>query len=158
MFSRVRSAAAIACLSAAGLLGGPLVAPSLAQPNAPCASPTASAQNQYCEDVPTASGGRRHAGGAGGSGPTLGSPGALPRRVARQIDRSPQGSARRKLLQLPASLLQERLGPASSASGWSLALVLALILAGLVLALAALAWYRHRRQAGASGPEAAATS
>jgi hypothetical protein len=120
-----------------------------AQTGGLCSGPAFSAQNQYCENVPAPTG---HHSVLPGS-PTVGQ--TLPPRVAAAIATGRAHRARKALLNLPATIPQEPLGPPVQTSGWSLSLQLILLLAALVLALAGAAeWRRRRRRAAAA--EAAA--
>jgi hypothetical protein len=152
MSRKIRSVALLACLAASVLVGAALAGAAAAQPSqpgGPCSGPQASAQNQYCEDVPTATGGNggRPAGTTTASAPAGTVRSALSPSIRRALAHSPRSSARRRLLDLPASLVQERLTPPQDASGLSVLLLLILILIAIVLALAALAWHRRRRGA-----------
>jgi hypothetical protein len=110
-----------------------------------CGAPAGSAINEYCDVIPSQS---------GGSAPKVGNPSVattLPPRIVRAIEAGP--SAQRKLLTLPAAHKRTKrhklrtaalVGPATSV--WSLSLTLILILAALALALVAIAFERRRRQ------------
>ncbi len=133
------------------------------QAGASCANPSVSALNQYCENIPTATGGRTpHAGT-----PALG--GTLP----PQVTRAPGGTststgsagggargssagarARRRLLTLPAPSTHAPLkGSVATASPSSLSLTLILVLLLIALALGGLALWRLRshRPTGSAG-------
>ena len=109
-------------------------------PGQSCAGPpTVSALAQYCENVPSATGGRP---------PLPGSPalaGALPRSIVRAILRAGPQSTQRKLLRLPAGTRPVQPTGASTADPWGLSLpvIAALLVVGLGLAATAAA--RRRR-------------
>jgi hypothetical protein len=151
MSRKIRSAALLGAVATSVLVGAALAGAAAAQPSQPggaCSGSQASAQNQYCEDVPTATGGpARHGAHARASAPTGATvSGTLPPPVRRALAHSPRNSTRRRLLDLPASLVQERLTTPQGAGGFSLVLLLILIVIAIVLALAALAWHRRRHR------------
>lgn len=117
-----------------------------AQPPGLCSGSPFSAQNQYCENVPAATG---HHSVLPGS-PTVRS--TLPPRVVAAIAAGRAHRARKALLNLPASIPQEPLGPPVQTSGWSLSLLLILLLVALLLAMAGAAEWRRRRRRGAAVP------
>jgi hypothetical protein len=114
-----------------------------ATPAPGCDNPAESALNQYCDAVPTA---------VGAKPPTLGSPSlrsSLPPQALRRLRASGLGAAaRRRLLSLPAPTKPAH--PAQTAAGsaslWSLALWMILLLAAIALALTAVAARRRRRR------------
>ena len=108
-----------------------------------------SAQNQYCENVPSATGNH----GPQAVSPSAAGPGSiastLPAGVRHAITRSDPLSPRHRLLALPprisASSAATRPLDGSGASVWSLSLPLVLALIAVVLAMV-LAAERKRRQ------------
>jgi hypothetical protein len=112
-------------------------------PGGACAGPpSVSAINQYCEDIPSAT---------GATTPLPGTPalqGSLPARVVRAIEHAPANSPVRRLLRLPASRRARSvlvLRPAATSSSL-LALWLALALVALVALMVAAAQRRRHRQ------------
>jgi hypothetical protein len=111
--------------------------PASAKPTAGgCTSTPVSAIDQYCEILPSAT---------GGNAPGPGSPAvALPPKVAGEIAASGTRSPRRRLLTVPAASRHVAIvGPASASSPW---LLLLLIVLAILLALAAIATARWRRR------------
>ena len=108
-----------------------------------------SAQNQYCENIPSATGNH----GPQGGSPAATGPGSiastLPAAVRHAITQSDPLSPRQRLLALPpriaASTPAETRLDGSGASVWSLSLPVVLTLVAAVLALV-LAAERKRRQ------------
>jgi hypothetical protein len=125
------------------------------QPGAPCANPTVSAVNQYCEDIPSASGPRASGPGA----PILAS--SLPRRAAQRLAGAAAGApagrvaprearkarAHVALLSLPAPGARVPLSGSPATNDASPFSWLIAVLAGVALALAAAAIVRRRRLA-----------
>lgn len=121
----------------------------------PCTHRSASAIDQYCEDLPTAS---------GPATPSLGTPAlgpALPQRLRAGLVRSRSSGglrARRALLTLPAAGPRHPLGgPVESrvnVSGWSLfgPLIIALVASALALGATVLVrqWRERSRSAGST--------
>ena len=122
---------------------------SAAQPGGPCSGPPVSAQNQYCENIPSATGNH----GPQGGSPAATGPGSiastLSAAVRHAITQSDPLSPRQRLLALPpriaASTPAETRLDGSGASVWSLSLPVVLTLVAAVLALV-LAAERKRRQ------------
>ncbi len=112
-----------------------------AVPGQGCAGPpTVSALNQYCENIPAATGARP---------PLPGSPAlatVLPHGIARRILKSAPDSARRKLLRLPAGARPIPPHGAGAADPWSLSLPLVVMLLLVGLGLTATAAARRRRR------------
>lgn len=133
------------------LVSGPAVAhaarkPSGAQPGASCNS-TSAAINQYCENIPTATGGGTPPRGAGGPpAPNLGT--TLPTATVRSIRKRA-----RALLALPAPgpTVPVSASIAVHKSSWSLPIVLLLALIAIAVAGATAAMVRHRRQTASDG-------
>jgi hypothetical protein len=106
------------------------------------AAPAGSAIHEYCEAIPTAT---------GGSVPRVGSPSVaktLPTPIVRALNAGPV--AERKLLTLPAHKRHKRAKVRTASlndpsSGWSLSLLIILILVAIALALAGGAAERWRR-------------
>jgi hypothetical protein len=151
MIRTLRSLAAVAALVGT-LLGCAGLAqaarkPIGTQPGASCSS-TASAVNQYCEDIPTA---------AGGGTPPPGAPGPPAPSLATTLPKAAVRAATRKraraLLSIPAP------GPSvpitasvhKSSSSFPTGLLVALI--AIAAALAAGAFARHRRHTGSGGSD-----
>jgi hypothetical protein len=115
------------------------------RPGASCGNGSISALNQYCEQIPAATGGQT---------PRVGTPalGGTPAGTAIGAPAAPRGivsaAARRRLRSLPAALRSRPIaGSVTGADIWSLSLTLILILVALALALLAVAfrrWRRHR--------------
>ena len=124
------------------------VAAASGRPGGLCSGPPVSAQSQYCENIPSASGGR---------GPQIGSPGGgpgsvestLPPGALRAIAGSDQLSPRRRLLALPPRISASTAAPDSlggaNADVGSLVLPLVLALLAVVLGMT-LGAARRRRQ------------
>ena len=108
---------------------------------ASCAGPpTTSALGQYCETIPSATGGRA---------PLPGSPALAPslsRGIVHRILRSGPQSTVRKLLRLPAGSARTAPGGTGTADAVALSLPLIVALAAVALALAATAAARRRRR------------
>jgi hypothetical protein len=113
-------------------------------------SPTVSALNQYCEDIP---------GARGGSTPVPGQPSVAtslaPRTVAK-LSKSPAHSKRAELLGLPAAAQRvpirvqqssASIAAASASAPWLIIAILAATLLGVGLLAAALATQRRGRMA-----------
>jgi hypothetical protein len=132
-----------------------LVAPGAAaarQPGDQCSSTTVSAANQYCEDVPSATGGHQ----VGLGTPALA--GHLPPSVVRELNAAPangaragaaavSGQTRTGLLRLPApgSFSPLRPGAGTHPSSASLLSELIVVLAAATVLMGALALARRRR-------------
>jgi hypothetical protein len=122
---------------------------SAAQPGGVCSGPPVSAQNQYCENIPSATGNH----GPQGSSPADTGPGSiastLPAGVRHAITRSDPLSPRQRLLALPPRIAASSPpntkldGSGASVLSLSLPLVLALVAGVLAMVLAA---ERKRRQ------------
>ncbi|HWF56305.1 MAG TPA: hypothetical protein VG223_16825 [Solirubrobacteraceae bacterium] len=96
-----------------------------------------SALNQYCEDIPSAT---------GPNAPAPGTPAAqLPASVVRRIVASDRRSPDRKLLRLPGGGPRHPLGAVASTTGSS-SLLLILVLVAVAVALAAAAAARRRQR------------
>jgi hypothetical protein len=162
-------------IAALALLVQAVPAAASSEPGAPCSDATVSANNQYCENIPAATGGRT----MGPGSPVLGSrlPPALVNRIrgntrggtagassgathqaatpaagkaaATRHTRSEQ--ARRALLSLPAPGPRAalRAPPPAHTSSWSLFSGLIIVLAIATLALSVLAFAQRRRTSGA---------
>lgn len=114
----------------AGVLGGACVGP-----------PSVSAVNQYCENVPAATGGKPAAPGSPAVAATL-----TPR-IARQIASTPHQSPARKLLTLPAAGPTHPLqGSVQAGSGSGVPLLLILVLIAIAVALIGTAIQRRRQR------------
>jgi hypothetical protein len=134
-------------LPVVALLAAPPALAARHRPLGACGAPAGSAINEYCDAIPSAT---------GGTVPHVGSPSVattLPKPIARAISAGP--SAGRKLLTLPAAgkphkphkrkvRIASLSGPATSI--WSLSLILILILAAIALGLVAIAVERRRRR------------
>jgi len=145
------------------------------QPGAPCSDSTVSANNQYCEDIPAATGGHtmgpgsptlgsrlspslvdRNQGTSGG-GKTGASTGPTRRAAAPAADtggaarRARFKQVRRALLSLPAPGPRAlfRAVPPAHTSSWSVFSGLIIVLAIATLALSLLAFTQRRRTSGA---------
>ena len=120
------------------------------EPGAGCGS-TSSAVNQYCEDIPSATGGSAMpTGTAGPPAPTLGT--ALPQSAARAYQRLPATTRKRarKLLSLPAPAPAVPVSASFTAdrSAWSLPTGLILAMLAIVAACSAAAVARRNRSRG----------
>ncbi len=134
-------AAVLVCVPAARATGAGTTVARAAGAGQSCAGPpTVSALNQYCENIPAATGGRP---------PLPGSPalaGSLPRSIVRQLLRAGPQSTRRKLLRLPAGIPPVAPGGAGTAEPWSLSLPLIVAVIAVALGLTAAAATRRRRR------------
>ena len=108
-----------------------------------CAGPsTISALNQYCENIPSATGARP---------PLPGSPalaGSLSRSIVREVLRAGPQSTRRKLLRLPAGAgpIAPAPGSVGAADLWSLSLPLIVAMVAIAVGLATIAAGRRKRR------------
>jgi hypothetical protein len=113
-----------------------------------CGAPAASAVAQYCEAIPTPTGGKR---------PHPGTPAVaktLPPAAVHQLSQGPQ--AERPLLTLPAASHRHHRRHTASAAGlsgaatsiWSISVLMIVLLALLALGLGGLAIERRRRRSG----------
>jgi hypothetical protein len=109
-----------------------------------CGAPAGSAINEYCDAIPTST---------GGDVPKVGSPSVaktLPHALVRQIAAGPL--PQRKLLTLPAAPRHRRHAVRAASLGgsvtsfWSLSLTLILILVAIALVLGGVAAERWRRR------------
>ena len=120
--------------------------PSAAQPGAGCGNPS-SAVNQYCEDIPSASGGSTPP-AAGTPGPVLGA--TLPRSAVRAFGHLPARTQKRarKLLSLPAAGTSVPVTAAIGVhkSAWSLPTGVILALLAIAVGAVAVAAARRRRR------------
>jgi hypothetical protein len=114
------------------------------RPGASCGNGSISALDQYCEQIPAATGRQT---------PRVGTPALGSRPAAAAIGAhvaAPRGivsaAARRRLRSLPAGVRSRPIaGSVTGADIWSLSLTLILILVALALALVAVAYRRWRR-------------
>jgi hypothetical protein len=145
------------------LLCGAFASPALAgPPGSACTKQSVSALDQYCENIPSATGPQTPRAGTRAVGNSL--PPAVVHALTAKHSAVPL-AVRRQLRALPAVVHHSRrLGnrdstrTVSEANVWSLSLTLILVLLGVALALLALAgdrWRRRRRLAAAGGPPAA---
>lgn len=126
--------------------------PSGVQPGANCGN-TSSAINQYCENIPSASGGGTPPPGASGpAAPQLGT--ALPKPAVRALNRLPVAARKRagKLLALPAPAISVPVtgSIAARTDPWSVPLSVIFAMVAIAVACAATAVIGRRR--GGSGP------
>jgi hypothetical protein len=142
MHWKIRLATAAVCLAA------PACASAAQQAAGLCSGSGASAQNQYCEVVPTATGG--HGPTSASRTPTGAPPiaSSLPASTVRALS-SPRAKARHRLLKLPGRSVTQPLRGSGSVSQLSLLLPLILVLLA-VAALMALEVARRRRGAHAT--------
>jgi hypothetical protein len=147
----IRRALAVALLSGCGVLAPPALA---ARPGSACTKQSVSALDQYCENIPSATGPQNPGAGT----PAVGS--ALPPAVVHALTTGHSSvplAIRRQLRALPAAVHHARRhgarasaasigGTVAAANVWSLSLTLILILAGVALALVAIAVERWRRR------------
>jgi hypothetical protein len=120
------------------------------QPGASCAK-TPSAINQYCENIPSATGGSLPPPGTPGpAAATLGT--ALPQSAVRRYQHLPAAAQKRarKLLALPAPAASVPLSASISTrkSAWSLPTGLLVAMVAMAIAGAGAAIARHRRRTG----------
>lgn len=145
------SRALIVLLAGSASLSFAAPSPALAarhRPTTGCGAPAGSAINEYCDAIPTPT---------GGAVPRVGSPSVaktLPPAAVNRINAAP---AARNLLTLPAparvrhrakhkrAVATASIGTATT-SAWSLALTLILVLVAIALLLAAIAAERWRRR------------
>lgn len=135
-----------------GFAGSPAGAASISG----CTNPADSALNQYCEVIPSATGGQTPSGGSPGLGSTLSSA------TLKQIEHGSRGKARAAsaLVALPPAIQLRRSaavgrGPVAAASASSLPVWLYISLAALLLAMLGGAlgrgWRRRRGGPGHGG-------
>jgi hypothetical protein len=130
-------------------------APSGVQPGANCGN-TSSAINQYCEDVPSASGGGSGPPGTqGATGPQLGT--GLPPAAVRALKRLPDRvrNRARKLLSLPAPGASVPVSGSISShtSAWALPIGVILAMVAIAGACVAAAVVGRRRRRGGRASE-----
>jgi hypothetical protein len=116
------------------------------RPGSSCGNGSVSALNQYCEQIPSATGRQtpRVGTAALGSTPAASAIGAPAGRAAARGRVS--AAARERLRSLPAGVRAHPIaGSVTGADIWSLSLTLILVLVALALALIALAFHRWRR-------------
>jgi hypothetical protein len=115
------------------------------RPGASCGNGSISALNQYCEQIPAATGRQTPRVGTPALGGTpaataIGAQGVAPRGIV-------SAAARRRLRSIPAAVRSHPIaGSVTGADIWSLSVTLMLILVALALALVAVAYRRWRRQ------------
>jgi hypothetical protein len=144
------------------LLCGAFASPALAgPPGSACTKQSVSALDQYCENVPSATGPQTPLAGTRAVGNSL--PPAIVHALTAKHSAVPL-AVRRQLRALPAAVHHSRrqggrdsTAGVSAANVWSLSLTLILVLVGVALALLAVAgerWRRRRRLAAAGGAPA----
>jgi hypothetical protein len=138
MIWKIRLAVVLACLA--------MPACAIAsQPGSLCSGPSASAQNQYCDDVPTAT---------GGQGPSASSPTGAPP-ISRSLPASTRGAlraytarrsraVRRDLLKLPGRSVTTPLRGSGGADPLSLLIPLLLVLLAIAVVMGLEAGRRRR--------------
>jgi hypothetical protein len=113
------------------------------RPGSACGNGSISALNQYCEQIPSATGAQTPGVGT----PALGSTPAGSAIAAQVGGSRVSASARRRLRSLPAAVHPRPIaGSVTAPSIWSISLTLILILIALALALTALAYRRWRQR------------
>jgi hypothetical protein len=145
------------------LLCGAFASPALAgPPGSACTKQAVSALDQYCENIPSATGPQTPAPGTRAVGNGL--PGAVVRALTTKHSAVPL-AVRRQLRALPAAVHHPRrqghrdsTGTVAAANVWSLSLALILVLVGVALALLAIAGERWRRRRVARGAAPTAPS
>jgi hypothetical protein len=148
----------VALMFVCGAFASPAVA---SRPGSACTKQSVSALDQYCENIPSATGPQTPAAGI----PAVGR--GLPPTVVHALTARHSSvplAVRRGLRALPAAVHHARrqgthdsIGTVAAANVWSLSLTLILILVGLAVALLAVAgerWRRRRRAVSAALPTA----